>query len=138
MFPLKLIYLIVKDYVGLDPNTRDFYKIKISILGNSMEAVVQNLTEIDHYGDKETKFSHFDKFGTMFRFHIQGSYTYQTKVGSLFTLLFYILVSCSFIYYLMKFADTTRPLVVMSEYEAEEELSFNIAKDQHILYWQAT
>jgi multidrug efflux pump subunit AcrB len=85
-----------------------------------MEAVVQNLTEIDHYGDKEFKFSHFDKFGTMFRFHIQGSYTYQTKVGSMFTLLFYILVTLSFIYYFMRFADTTRPLVVMSEYEAQD------------------
>lgn len=102
-----------------------------------MEDIVRNLTEIDHYGDKKFKFSHWDKFGTMLRFHIQGSYTYQTKVGSMFTILFYILVSFSFIYYFLKFADTTRPLVVMSEYEEDEELSFNILKDQHIFYWQA-
>ena len=40
-------------------------------------------------------------------------------------------------YYSLKFADTSQPLVVMSEYEEEKELSFNIFKDQHILYWQA-
>jgi hypothetical protein len=102
-----------------------------------MENVIQNLTEIDNYGDKKFKFSHLDKFGTMLRFHIQGSYAYQTKIGSIFTLLYYLLVMSAFFYYSLKFADTSQPLVVMSEYEEEEELSFNIIKGQHILYWAA-
>jgi hypothetical protein len=102
-----------------------------------METVIQNLTEIDRYGDKKFKFSHLDKFGTMLRFHIQGSYAYQTKVGSIFTLLYYFLVMSAFMYYSLKFADTSQPLVVMSEYKEEQELTFNIFEDQHIIYWQA-
>lgn len=102
-----------------------------------METVIQNLTEIDNYGDKKFKLRHLDKFGTMLRFHIQGSYAYQTKVGSIFTLLYYLLVMSAFLYYSLKFSDTSQPLVVMSEYEEEEELSFNIIKGQHILYWAA-
>jgi hypothetical protein len=101
-----------------------------------METVIQNLTEIDRYGDKKFKFSHLDKFGTMLRFHIQGSYAYQTKVGSIFTLLYYFLVMSAFMYYSLKFADTSQPLVVMSEYKEENDLSFNVFKDQHIFYWQ--
>ena len=102
-----------------------------------METVIQNLTEIDRYGGKKFKFSHFDKFGTMLRFHVKGSYAYQTKVGSIFTLLYYLLVMSAFMYYSLKFADTSQPLVVMSEYEQEQEVSINILKDQHILYWSA-
>ena len=102
-----------------------------------METVIQNLTEIDNYGDKKFKFSHLDKFGTMLRFHVKGSYAYQTKIGSIFTLLYYLLVMSAFMYYSLKFADTLQPLVVMSEYEQEQEVSINILKDQHILYWSA-
>ena len=102
-----------------------------------METIIKNFTEIDRYGDQRCKFSHMDKFGTMLRFHIQGSYAYQTKVGSVFTLLFYSLVGCAFVYYGMKFADTSQPLVIMSNYAEKDELSFDLIKSHHIPYFQA-
>jgi multidrug efflux pump subunit AcrB len=102
-----------------------------------MERIIKNLTEIDRYGDQKFKFSRLDKFGTMLQFHIQGSYTYQTKVGSLFTLLFYFLVAFAFLYYGMKFADTSQPLVIMSDYTEKDDLSHDIIKDRHIPYFQA-
>ena len=102
-----------------------------------METIVKNLIEIDRYGGQRCKFSHLDKLGTMLRFHIRGSYEYQTKVGSVFTLLFYFLVLCAFVYYGMKFADTSQPLVIMSNYAEKDELSFDLIKNQHIPYFQA-
>jgi hypothetical protein len=102
-----------------------------------METIVKNFIEIDRYGDQRCKFSQLDKFGTMLRFHIQGSYAYQTKVGSVFTLIFYLLFALAFVYYGMKFADTSQPLVIMSNYEEKDELSFDLIKNHHFPYFQA-
>ena len=102
-----------------------------------METIVKNFIEIDRYKDQKCKFSHLDTFGSMLRFHIRGSYEYQTKVGSVFTLLFYFLVICAFVYYGMKFADTSQPLVIMSNYGEKDKLSFDLIKNKHIPYFQA-
>ena len=102
-----------------------------------MGNVIKTLTEKYRYGDQKFKFSRLDKFGSMLRFHIRGSYAFQTKVGSVCTLLFYFLVGFAFLYYGMKFADTSQPLVIMSDYPAKDDPEFDIIKNQHIPYFQA-
>jgi hypothetical protein len=51
--------------------------------------------------------------------------------------LFYLLVAFAFLYYGMKFADTSQPLVIMSDYAEKDDLPFNIIKDHHIPFFQA-
>jgi hypothetical protein len=102
-----------------------------------MGNVIKNLTQKYRYGDQKFKFSRLDKFGSMLRFHIRGSYAYQTKVGSVCTLLFYFLVGFAFLYYGMKFADTSQPLVIESNYGEKDDISVDIIKDHHIPYFQA-
>ena len=102
-----------------------------------MGNVIKTLTEKYRYGDQKFKFSRLDKFGSMLRFHIKGSYAYQTKVGSVCTILFYFLVGFAFLYYGMKFADTSQPLVIMSDYPAKDDSKFDIIENQHIPYFHA-
>jgi hypothetical protein len=60
-----------------------------------------------------------DKFGSMFGFHVRGSYRYQTKVGAVFTMIYLLLVMATFAYYIEKWADFSKPFVTWNQYRTQ-------------------
>ena len=73
---------------------------------------------------KTLKFRTFDFFGTMRGFHVRGFHRYQTKVGTLFTLFYFICLVSAIMYYIDKFRDTDKPKVQYNDYISEEYPNF--------------
>ena len=101
-----------------------------------MEKIIRNISEFDRQSHSKFKFRHLDKFGTMLNFHIKGVSRYQTPIGSIFTLSFYLLVVLAFFYYVSKFIDDSEPLVIMSNFNVKDALSVDILKAIHIPYFE--
>ena len=67
-----------------------------------MESFAKKFAEVENWGSQEFKMRRYDKFGTMFGFHVRGGYNYQTKAGAIFTLFYWLLVMATFAYYISK------------------------------------
>ena len=48
------------------------------------------------------RFRVFDRFGTMYGFHVRGSGKFQTKFGSLMTIIWLLLITLAFFFYVEK------------------------------------
>mgnify|MGYP006914624573 CR=1 FL=1 len=65
------------------------------------------------------KFRVFDRFGTMYGFHVRGNEKFQTNFGSVMTLGWLAIIALIFIYYGAKLIDKTEPLILTSRYSSD-------------------
>ena len=76
-----------------------------------------------------------DMFGSITNFNIQGSKSYQTKLGALFTVGFWTMILTSVIYYIYKFDKKDDPLVGYNQYTADESPELDLLKENYHIYW---
>ncbi len=67
-----------------------------------MESIAKEFAQADNWGRASPKMRHWDKFGSMYGFHVRGSSHYPTKVGAVFSIMYIVLVMATFTYYLLK------------------------------------
>ena len=84
-----------------------------------MESFAREFAEADGWNRRGYKIRRLDRFGSMFGFHVRGSFNYQTKVGAVFTMIYVILVILTFAYYIQKWVDMTRPKVTWNQYRTQ-------------------
>jgi hypothetical protein len=84
-----------------------------------MESIAREFAEADGWNRRRFKMRRLDKFGSMFGFHVRGSYRYQTKVGAIFTMIYLLLVVATFDYYIRRWADKSKPRVTWNQYRTQ-------------------
>ena len=84
------------------------------------------------------RFRVFDRFGTMYGFHVRGKEKFQTKVGSVMTLGWLVLIILAVQYYMDKFFDKTEPLVQTNRYRSNVYPSVNLQDENFHFYWKFT
>ncbi len=99
-----------------------------------MESFAKKFAEVDGWGNEGFKLRHYDKFGTMFGFHVRGGYNYQTKVGAIFTMIYWLLVIATFAYYLFKWRDKSRPRVMWNEFRDAKYPEIDLWKENFHFY----
>jgi hypothetical protein len=100
-----------------------------------MESFARNIAVVDSWGGQGCKMRRYDKFGTMFGFHVRGAYNYQTKVGSIFTMIYWLLVMATFAYYLSKYIDKSRPRVMWNQNKTEQHPEIDLWKENFHVYF---
>jgi hypothetical protein len=81
------------------------------------------------------RFRVFDRFGTMYGFHVRGNEKFQTKVGSVMTLGWLALIILIFLYYGAKLLETTEPLMRTSRYRNDVFPSVDLQDENFHFYW---
>ena len=81
------------------------------------------------------RFRIFDRFGTMYGFHVRGKEKFQTKVGSLMTLGWLVLIILACIYYVGKLLDKTQPLMQTNRYRSDVYPSIDLQDENFHFYW---
>jgi hypothetical protein len=71
-----------------------------------------------------------DKFGDMLHFQIRRKNMYTTKIGGCVTLVFLLLVTLTFAFYLMKVLDKTKPIIATDNYLGETFLETDLVKER--------
>ena len=99
-----------------------------------MESISREFAEADGWNRRGYKFRKLDKFGSMFGFHVRGSYRYQTKVGAVFTMIYLLLVMATFAYYIQKWVDMTRPKVTWNQYRTQAYPEIDLWKEDVHFY----
>lgn len=100
-----------------------------------MENIARDSTDADKWKCSWFKMRQLDRFGTMYGFHVRGSYRYQTKVGALFSLLYIGLVILTFAFYILKWADKTQPFVMWNEYTDVKYADMDLDKENLNFYF---
>ena len=100
-----------------------------------MESIAKEFAEADAWGGKPYKMRQLDTFGSMYGFHVRGASHYQTKVGAMFTLLYFILVMATFAYYLFKWTDKSKPFVMWNQYKDQEYPQMDLWKENFHFYF---
>ena len=85
-----------------------------------MESITKEFSDADSWDRIPNKMRRLDKFGSMYGFHVRGAYHYQTKVGAIFTLVYFVLIMATFAYYFQKLLDKSKPLVMWNEFQYEQ------------------
>ena len=99
-----------------------------------MESFAKKFAEVDSWDCQGFKFRRYDKFGNMLGFHVRGAGNYQTKVGAVYTLIYWLLVMATFAYYLFKWRDKSKPLVMWNEYKDEAHPEIDLWKENFHFY----
>ena len=99
-----------------------------------MESFAKKIVEADSWGGQGFSMRQFDKFGTMFGFHVRGARVYQTKVGAIFTMIYWLLVIATFAYYLFKWRDKSRPRVMWNEFRDANYPEIDLWKENFHFY----
>jgi hypothetical protein len=99
-----------------------------------MESFARNIAGVDNWGSQGFKMRQYDKFGTMFGFHVRGAYRYETKVGAIFTMFYWLLVMATFAFYAYKYFDKSRPRVMWNEFRADKYAEIDLWKENFHLY----
>ena len=84
------------------------------------------------------RFRVFDRFGTMYGFHVRGKGKFQTKVGSLMTLGWIFLIILAGIFYVGKFTDKTEPVMQTSRYRSDVYPRVDLQDENFHFYWTFT
>ena len=100
-----------------------------------MESIARDFADADRWTCGLGKFRRLDSFGTMYGFHVRGSYHYQTKVGAIFTMIYFCMVLLTFAFYLIKWADKSQPFVMWNAYKDVEYADIDLDKEQFHFYW---
>ena len=81
------------------------------------------------------KFRFFDLFGSMYGFHVRGNEKFQTKVGSLMTLGWLVLMIFACAYYMDKLLDKTEPVMQTSRFRSDIYPSIDLEDENVHFYW---
>jgi hypothetical protein len=84
------------------------------------------------------RFRFFDRFGTMYGFHVRGKRKFQTNVGSCMTLGWLVLFSFACLYYFGKFLDKTNPMIQRNRYRSKAFSSVDLQEENFHFYWSFT
>ena len=84
------------------------------------------------------RFRDFDRFGTMYGFHVRGNEKFQTKIGSVMTLGWLALITLAFLYYLAKLLDKTEPLMQTNRYRSDVYPTVDLQDENFHFYWLFT
>ena len=84
------------------------------------------------------RFRVFDRFGTMYGFHVRGNEKFQTKIGSVMTLGWLALITLAFLYYLAKLLDKTEPLMQTNRYRSDVYPTVDLQDENFHFYWTFT
>jgi hypothetical protein len=83
------------------------------------------------------RFRVFDRFGSMYGFHVRGNEKFQTKVGSVMTLGWLTFIILIFLYYGAKLLDKTEPLMRTSRYRNDVFPSVDLQDENFQFYWMS-
>ena len=100
-----------------------------------MESIARDFADADRWTCGLGKFRRLDSFGTMYGFHVRGSYHYQTKVGAIFTMIYFCMVILTFAFYLRKWADKSKPFVMWNQYKDVEYADIDLDNEQFNFYF---
>jgi hypothetical protein len=81
------------------------------------------------------RFRVFDRFGTMYGFHVRGKEKFQTKVGSVMTLGWLVLMIGACVYYMQKLLDKTDPVMQTNRYRSDAYPSLDLQDENFHFYW---
>lgn len=84
---------------------------------------------------KGFKFRMFDVFGTISNFHLKGNVRYQTKFGSLISILYIFIIWSSIIYYINKFHYKNDPTVGYVKYLTHSFPTVDLNKENLHFFW---
>ena len=100
-----------------------------------MESIARDFADADKWSCNSFKMRSLDKFGTMYGFHVRGAPHYQTKVGAIFTMIYFALVIATFGFYITKWADTSRPRVMWNAYSDVKYAEIDLWKENFHFYF---
>ena len=100
-----------------------------------MESIAKEFADADNWGRGSFKMRRYDKFGSMYGFHVRGSYHYQTKVGAIFSFIYLVLVYATFAYYILKWTDKSKPFVMWNQYKDQEYPQVDLWKENFQFYF---
>jgi hypothetical protein len=103
-----------------------------------MEEIARDFGKWNFCDRNNFKFRAFDRFGTMYGFHVRGNGKFQTKVGSLMTLGWLVLMILSCLYYMQRLLDKTEPVMQTSRYRSDVYPSFDLQRENFHFYWLFT
>ena len=103
-----------------------------------MEELARDFGNANFCDRDNFRFRIFDRFGSMQGFHVRGKTKYQTKVGSLFSFMWLILISLAIVFYLRKLMDKTEPIMQMNQYHHKESATIDLKKENYQLFWSFT
>ena len=101
---------------------------------------------VDHTNDlngdegfrlKSFKFRWFDQFGNTKSFHVRGSQKHQTKVGAICTIIYLVLIVMAFVFYIVKFNNTSDPIINRNIYHRKFPINTILAGKSLHLNWSA-
>ena len=91
-----------------------------------MNPLIQEFLDLNRFRCKDRHISHYDSFGSMLQFHINGFKTFKTTLGAFVTLGYYCLLVLIFVYYLLKFFKTDDPIIAWNQYKGEVSSIVNL------------
>jgi hypothetical protein len=100
-----------------------------------MEELARDLGGANCCDRAKFRFRVFDRFGTMYGFHVRGREKFQTKVGSVMTLGWLALIALIFIYYGAKLLDKTEPLMQTNSYRSDFYPNLDLQDENFQFYW---
>ena len=100
-----------------------------------MENIARDFAQADQWNRRGFKWRRIDRFGSMYGFHVRGSYTYQTKVGAMLTIFYLCLVMATFAFYIMKWRDKSKPFVMWNQYKDVEFAAINLSNENFQIYF---
>jgi hypothetical protein len=100
-----------------------------------MEELARDLGGANCCDRAKFRFRVFDRFGTMYGFHVRGNQKFQTKLGSVMTLGWLALIALIFVYYGAKLLDKTEPLMQTSRYRSDVHPSLDLQDENFQFYW---
>ena len=103
-----------------------------------MESIAKEFADADNWAQPRFKMRRLDDFGSMYGFHVRGSSHYQTKVGAIFTIIYFILVCATFAYYILKWTDKSKPFVMWNQYKDQEYPQMDLWKENFHFYFIPT
>lgn len=99
-----------------------------------MELIAREFAEADNWGRGGFKIRQFDTFGSMYGFHVRGSHIYQTKLGAIFTIFYFVLVCATFAFYIARWADMSKPFVMWNQYKDKAYPEIDLWKENFHFY----
>jgi hypothetical protein len=103
-----------------------------------MEELARDFGGASCFDRAKFRFRVFDRFGTMYGFHVRGNEKFQTKVGSVMTLAWLVLTILACVYYMQKFLDKTEPLMQTNRYRSDDFPSLDLQDENFHFYWRFT
>jgi hypothetical protein len=100
-----------------------------------MEELARDLGGANCCDRAKFRFRVFDRFGTMYGFHVRGNEKFQTKLGSVMTLGWLAIIALIFIYYGAKLLDKTEPLMQTNRYRSDVYPSLDLQDENFQFYW---